>query len=189
MPLIVLPKSCSCRWRPCPPAPSHPFLVWVLASAGVAFYVFFVLLQTLSRHNTDSAQWHSPFTYDVQNDQIAPSGSVLRGRRTTRTSTPLAPLSSPTDPTCWRQADYQNERTPLAPLSSPIRPAGGRRTTRTSTPLAPLSSLRYVEATIAPPSGYKPPTARPRAPHGFLPLRAAATAITARVATPLRPSE
>ena len=34
VPLIVLPKSCSCRWGPCPPPPS---LVW-----GVCFLSFLV---------------------------------------------------------------------------------------------------------------------------------------------------
>ena len=61
MPLIVLPKSCSCRWRPCPPAPSHPFLVWVLASAewrSITICFLCLLLEpytTLSLHITDSA--------------------------------------------------------------------------------------------------------------------------------------
>ena len=40
MPLIALPKSCSCRWGPCPP---HPSLVWV------CLFSFFLSLECTGR--------------------------------------------------------------------------------------------------------------------------------------------
>ena len=42
VPLIVLPKSCSCRWGPCPPPPS---LVW--------FFVFSLLTSFFCRAGSD----------------------------------------------------------------------------------------------------------------------------------------